>query len=409
MKSTAALWYVWARPASATSSIPDHHTPPCISRYIKWTYRLTNRRLSLMPSSARPNRVEVPRSRANWPSAESNTSDTMNNRNPMTSIQRSRYTNRCPATRPMSSDHSVTWSGEMPVGYSARAIRIPMGRKKCRSSHSSTAWPLCDKSFCGFTEHILHDGEGAHRLILVDHQGWIDANLGVVDHREDAAGEQRVEDPARGLLVEQLAGPGDDEVHTDHEAAAPHVRHDRQLGFPAPHLGQHLVAEPAGMLHQLVLDDRLDRDARRRRRQGIAPVGRRAAAGVGPRLRERDLFASDHAAHREAAADPLPDREDVGEHALVLDRKHLPGAPESRDHLVADQERAQLVGELAQQLEVARRRDHVPRSALDRLDDDRRHVPRRLELDLVAQEVHAMPLARREGLAEGAAGARRVR
>src|SRR2546430_10331572 len=28
--------------------------------------------------------------------------------------------------------------------------------------------------------------------------------------------------------------------------------------------------------------------------------------------------------------------------------------------------------------------------ALDRLHDDRRHVPRRLELDLVAQEVHAM-------------------
>src|SRR2546425_4639366 len=243
---------------------------------MRWKYRLTNRRLSLMPSSARPNRVELPRSRASWPSAESKMSETMKSTNPMTFVQRSWYANRWPATSPITSDHSVTWSAEIPVGWSARAIRIPMGRKKCRSAHSSTAGPLCAKSFCGFTEHFLHGGEGAHRLVLVDHQGGIDANLGVVDHREHAAREQRVEDPACGLLVEQAAGPGDDEIHPDHKAAPPHVRHDRQLGFPALHLRQHLVAEPAGMLHQPVLDDRLDRNARRRRRQRIAAVGGRA-------------------------------------------------------------------------------------------------------------------------------------
>src|SRR5229473_657959 len=217
-----------------------------------------NRRLSLAPSRTRPKRVEVPRSRASWPSAESKMSETMKSTNPITLVQRSRYANRWPATSPMARDHSVTWSAEIPVGWSARAIRMPMGRKKCRSAHSSTARPLCNKSFCGFTEHILHGGEGAHGLILVDDQGRIDAHLGVINHREHAAGQQRIEDPAGGLLVEQLAGPGDDEVHPDHEAAAPHVRHDRQLGFPALHLRQHLVTEPAGMLHQLVLDDRLD-------------------------------------------------------------------------------------------------------------------------------------------------------
>src|SRR5438034_663156 len=37
-----------------------------------------NRTLSPIPSSARPNRVDVPRSRASWPSAESKMSDTMN-------------------------------------------------------------------------------------------------------------------------------------------------------------------------------------------------------------------------------------------------------------------------------------------------------------------------------------------
>src|SRR5467141_4813493 len=239
---------------------------------MRWKYRLTNRRLSLIPSSARPNRVEEPRRRASWPSAESKMSETMNSTNPITLVQRSWYANRWPATSPITSDHSVTWSAEMPVGWSARAIRMPTGRKKCRSAHSSTAWPLCDKSFCGFTEHILHDGEGAHRLILVDHQGWIDANLGVVDHRQHAAGEERVEDPACGLLVQQATGPGDHEVHPDHETAAPHVRHDRELRFPALHFRQHLVAEAAGMLHELVLDNRLDRDASRRRRQRIAAV-----------------------------------------------------------------------------------------------------------------------------------------
>src|SRR5213595_352930 len=288
MKSTAALWYVWASPAHATSNAaPGHHTPAWVSRYIRWKYRLTNRRLSLMPSSARPKRVELPRSRASWPSAESKMSETMKRTKPIALVQRSRYANRWPATSPIASDHSVTWSAEIPVRWSARAIRMPMGRKKCRSAHSSTARPLCDKSVCGFTEHVLHRREAAHRLILVDHQGGIDANLGVVDHREHASGQQRVEDPARRLLVEQLTGPGDDQVHPDHEASAPHVRHDRQLRFPALHLRQHLVAEPPGMLHQLVLDDRLDRDTRRRR-QRIAPVGRRATAGVGPGLGERD-------------------------------------------------------------------------------------------------------------------------
>src|SRR6266496_5094967 len=155
-----------------------------------------NRRLSLVPSSTRPRRVEVPRSRASCPSAESKMSETMNSANPMTLVQRSGYANRCPATSPMTSDHSVTWSAEIPVGWSARAIRMPMGRKKCRSAHSSTAWPLCDKSFCGFTEHVLDDGQGRHRLLLVDDERRIDAHLGIVDHGEHAPREQGVEDPA---------------------------------------------------------------------------------------------------------------------------------------------------------------------------------------------------------------------
>src|SRR5256885_12042760 len=95
-------------------------------------------------------------------------SETMNNPKPIRLVQRSPYANKWPATSPIASDHSVTWSAEMPVGWSARAIRIPIGRKKWRSTHSSTARPLSDKSFGGFTQHILHGREGAQRLIFVD-------------------------------------------------------------------------------------------------------------------------------------------------------------------------------------------------------------------------------------------------
>src|SRR5438552_5358384 len=80
-------------------------------------------------------------------------SETMNNPKPIRLVQRSPYANKWPATSPIASDHSVTWSAEMPVGWSARAIRIPIGRKKWRSTHSSTARPLSDKSFGRSEEH----------------------------------------------------------------------------------------------------------------------------------------------------------------------------------------------------------------------------------------------------------------
>src|SRR6266516_3276554 len=52
---------VYPSPAQATSNAPPgHHSPAWARRYIRWKYRLTNRRLSLMPSSARPKWVGVP-------------------------------------------------------------------------------------------------------------------------------------------------------------------------------------------------------------------------------------------------------------------------------------------------------------------------------------------------------------
>ena len=47
-----------------------------------------------------------------------------------------------PAATPNTRHPAVTWSGETAVGSSARASHIPRGRKKWRSTASSTARPL---------------------------------------------------------------------------------------------------------------------------------------------------------------------------------------------------------------------------------------------------------------------------
>src|SRR5712692_5788460 len=61
-KSTAALWNVCASPAAATSrQAPGHQNPAWINRYMRVKYRFTKRRLSLMPSSARPRQLAIGR------------------------------------------------------------------------------------------------------------------------------------------------------------------------------------------------------------------------------------------------------------------------------------------------------------------------------------------------------------
>src|SRR2546429_9693497 len=82
-----------------------------------------------------------------------------------------------------------------------------MGRKKRRSSHSSTARPLSDKSFRGFTEYVLHGGEGAHRLVLLDDQGRGDSHPGVLNTRGPAARPPGVEGPSRAFPSQQFVRP----------------------------------------------------------------------------------------------------------------------------------------------------------------------------------------------------------
>src|SRR5207247_10306747 len=108
-------------------------------------------------------------------------------------------------------------------------MRIPMGRKNRRSAHSSTACPLCERSFCGFTEHLLQDREGRHRLVLGDHERGDDAHIGVVDHREHPAHETGVEDTTRGLLGVQLPTPRDATIYGAHVDLTWTCAHARRL------------------------------------------------------------------------------------------------------------------------------------------------------------------------------------
>jgi hypothetical protein len=86
-----------------------------------------------------------------------------------------------------------------------------------------------------------------------------------------------------------------------------------------------------------------------------------------------------------------------------------PVRPEPGDHLVGDQERAQLVGQRARRGQELGRRDHVPGRALHRLDDHRRYRARRGGLDLLAADLGAGDAAARVAEAHRAAVAVGVR
>src|SRR6185437_6015075 len=167
----------------------------------------------------------------------------------------------------------------------------------------------------------------------------------------------------------------------------------------------YLLAEIAAVGYEVLLEDRFERGARRRGRHRVAAVTRRAAARIGPRLRKGDFIADEQAAHGKPAAESLAHAHDVRDDPFVLDAPHLARAAEARDHLVGNEQRIQLVSELAQRLQESNGRYDVAGCPLDRLDDDGGNVARRFQLDLLAQEIDARPVARREVFLERAARA----
>ncbi len=119
------------------------------------------------------------------------------------------------------------------------------------------------------------------------------------------------------------------------------------------------VAHAADVLEELGRRDDVEHRAARRHRQRVAAIGR--AVGADDHAL-RGMFGREARADREAAADALGDRHDVGGHAEMLVGEQLPGPRDAALDLVEDQQRAVLVGEVAQALEELDRRDVTPPS-----------------------------------------------
>src|SRR5512140_1007104 len=101
------------------------------------------------------------------------------------------------------------------------------------------------KRIGGLAQDVLGDRERLHCQLFRDHERRIDADFRIVDHRQHAAREARVEDLARDLLVEERVGAGLHDVEADHETPAACILDDGDLTLPALHLGQHLLPDPA--------------------------------------------------------------------------------------------------------------------------------------------------------------------
>ena len=91
--------------------------------------------------------------------------------------------------------------------------------------------------------------------------------------------------------------------------------------------------------------------------------------------RVEQVAAGDHAADREAVAQPLGEGHHVRGDAVVLDAPEvLPGPAPAGLHLVGDEQDAVLVEDLLERREQAVRRHREATDALDRLGDQRRDV-----------------------------------
>ena len=112
-----------------------------------------------------------------------------------------------------------------------------------------------------------------------------------------------------------------------------------------------------------------------------------------------DLLGGQRGRQRQVAAgDPLREAHQVGRDPLVLAGEHAPGAPEADRHLVADEQRAVAVAQLADRAQVALGvHDHPGRALDQRLHDHGRDLAGvRLEQPLHVRGVARLGLERVE-------------
>ncbi len=122
---------------------------------------------------------------------------------------------------------------------------------------------------------------------------------------------------------------------------------------------------------ELVLLDHREHRARRGAGQRVAAEGRPVRAG---RERLVEPLLHEERADGHAAREALGERDRVALHAVVLRAQPATGAADARLHLVEEEQRAVLVADLPQLLQVAGRRGEHASLALHRLDHDARDV-----------------------------------
>ena len=171
----------------------------------------------------------------------------------------------------------------------------------------------------------------------------------------------------RGLLRRTVG----DELDREHGAEPTYIADGRETLLPGEHAGTQRLADCNSALAKALLVDHVEDRERRGLGHRVADVGTADGAVV---RRVHDLRLAQHARERQAGRDRLRNRDQVGLDAVVLDRKQLAGAREARLDLVGDQADPVLVADRAQTLHELLAGRKEPTLALDRLDDDRRHL-----------------------------------
>ena len=198
---------------------------------------------------------------------------------------------------------------------------------------------------------LLEDLEGRSRLVLAEDSGG-EMRIASSPHPSASSPRRNAGLLHRGRLI--VVG----ERQPDPQRAAAHLGDDRD-GAAAISRSPSRKTSPTArrVRHQPFVLDHVERGERRGARDRRAAV----RGTVRARLPGHHVVARDHGAERQPARDALAGRDDVGRHALLLDRPHRAAAPHARLHLVADEQDAVAVAELAQVAEPPLGRQHVAR------------------------------------------------
>src|SRR5688572_15772905 len=155
------------------------------------------------------------------------------------------------------------------------------------------------------------------------------------------------------------------ELNSEHEPEAADLT-DRLVSFgDALYTSQKLRSPLTCVGHQPSFDK-----VQRRKGRGAAhriSAERPAVRAGGPR---HHALARHDRADRHARAESFCGKEDVGLDLVVLAREHPPFAPNTALNLVAHEQDAVPVAELAKRREEPSGRDDISALALDRLDED---------------------------------------